>query len=111
MQVSKLVSYFIGKKKSLVEEIRDVLYCCLYVATVYTGMSVLYVATSDYPIEKVNRGNSPETGTLLATALRRPPFSVCRKGIEDVCSLHASYDGDCYRLFSIIVHCRAQLQK
>ena len=104
-------------------------------------MSVLYVATSDYPMEKVNRGNSPETGTLLvtalrsppfsackkdgkkdrenspetgtrlATALRRPPFSVCKKGIEDVCSLHASYDGDCYRLFLIIVHCRAQLQK
>ena len=100
-----------GKKKSLGEEIRDVLYCCLYLATVYTGMSVLYVATSDHPMEKVNRGNSPETGTRLATALRIPPFSACKKGIGDVCSLHASYDGDCYRIFSIIVHYRARLQK
>lgn len=80
------------------------------VATVYTGMSVLYVATSDHPMEKVNRGNSPETGTRLATVLRIPPFSACKKGIEDVCSLHASYDGDCYRIFSIIVHYRARLK-
>ena len=63
------------------------------------------------PDGKKSLGNSPENGTRLATALRKPPFSACKKGIEDVCSLHASYDGDCYRLFSIIVHCRAQLQK
>ena len=50
----------------------------------FRNFTLAYVEKSDHPLKKY-LGTQRKNGTRLVTALRRHPFSVCNKGIGDVC--------------------------